>query len=126
MSPTAALVCAKHSFMFSVILFWGREDGASTGKGSKRQGKRGECQRGQSGVRGVWLPSLPSPEEALENTDNKNSCSLAKRKCHFYPWLVLGTTGATSPMGSGPRGSPGPGGRAGQHSLDPKIKGQRV
>lgn len=56
------------------------------------EGKWGSC--------GVWLPSLPSPEEALENTDNKNSCSPAKRKCHFYPGLVLGTTGATSPMGS--------------------------
>lgn len=62
---------------------------------------------GNRGSRGVWLPSLPSPEEALENTDNKNSCSPAKRKCHFYPGLVLGTTGATSPMGSGARGSSG-------------------
>lgn len=79
---------------------------------------------GKRGSPGVWLPSLPSPEEALENTDNKNSCSPAKRKCHFYPGLVLGTTGATSPMGSGARGSSG--GTAGEHSLDPKTKGQRV
>lgn len=100
-SPTAALVWAKHSFMFSVILSWGREGGTSAGRGSKRQGKRGEWREGKRGSHGVWLPSLPSLEEALENTDNKNSCSRAKRKCHFYPGLVLGTTGATSPMGSG-------------------------
>lgn len=87
--------------MFSVILSWGREGGTSAGRGSKRQGKRGEWREGKRGSHGVWLPSLPSLEEALENTDNKNSCSWAKRKCHFYPGLVLGTTGATSPMGSG-------------------------
>lgn len=71
---------------------------------SVREGKRGS--------RGVWLPSLPSPEEALENTDNKNSCSPAKRKCHFYPGLVLGKTGATSPLGSEAAGGQlRPGGR---------------
>lgn len=61
MSPTAALVCAKHSFMFSVILFWGWEGGTSTGKGSKRQRKRGEWWRGQSGVPWnlVTLPAIP-------------------------------------------------------------------
>lgn len=76
------------------------EDQRDRGRGvSGREGKRGSP--------GVWLPSLPSPEEALENTDNKNSCSPAKRKCHFYPGLVLGTTGATSPMGSGAGSSSG-------------------
>lgn len=60
-SPTAALVCAKHSFMFSVILSWGREGGTTTGRGSKRQGKRGEWQRGQAGVSWslVTLPAIP-------------------------------------------------------------------
>ena len=67
----------------------------------KETGEEGEWREGKRGSRGVWLPSLPSLEEALQNTDNKNSCSRAKRKCHFYPGLVLGTTGATSPMGSG-------------------------
>ena len=67
----------------------------------KETGEEGEWREGKRGSRGVWLPSLPSLEEALKNTDNKNSCSWAKRKCHFYPGLVLGTTGATSPMGSG-------------------------
>lgn len=78
--------------MFSVILSWGREGGTSTGRGSKRQGKKGECQEGKRGVPWslVTLPAIPrSPEEALENTDNKNSCRWAKRKCHFYPGLVL-------------------------------------
>ena len=83
-------------------------------------------QRASGGSRGVWLPSLPSPEEALENTDNKNSCSSAKRKCHFYPGLVLGKTGATSPMGSEDEGQLRPGGRTGERSPDPKAKGQRV
>lgn len=46
---------------------------------------------------GVWLPSLPSPEEVLENIDNKNSCDQAKRKCHFYPGLVLGTVEPPAP-----------------------------
>lgn len=81
---------------------------------SVREGKRGS--------RGVWLPSLPSPEETLENRDNKNSCSPAKRKCHFYPGLVLGTTGATSPMGSEAEGQLRPGGRTGEHSMDPETK----
>lgn len=72
---------------------------------SVREGKRGS--------RGVWLPSLPSPEEALENRDNKNSCSPAKRKCHFYPGLVLGTTGATSPTGSEADAQLRPGGKTG-------------
>lgn len=102
MSPTAALVWAKHSCMFSVILSWGRgRPGTSTERGSKRQGKRDEWGSGQAGSLGVWLPSLPSPEEALENTDNTNSCSPAKRKCHFYPGLVLGSAGATIPTESG-------------------------
>lgn len=87
-----------HVLSHSVL---GGEGGTSAGRGSKRQGKRGEWREGKRGSHGVWLPSLPSLEEALENTDNKNSCSRAKRKCHFYPGLVLGTTGATSPMGSG-------------------------
>lgn len=81
---------------------------------------------GNRGSRGIWLPSLPSPEEALENTDNKNSCSLAKRKCHFYPGLVLGTTGATSPMGSGARGSSGQETGLDSTAWTPKIKGKRV
>lgn len=77
----------------------------------------------EQGSLGVWLPSLPSPEEALENSDNKNSCSMAKRKCHFYPGLVLGTTGATSLKGSRPRGSSGQ--EAGLRSLDTKSKGHK-
>lgn len=109
MSPTVALVWAKHSFMFSVILSWGQatEAGPAQEEDQRDRGRGVSGWEGEQGSLGVWLPSLPSPEEALENSDNKNSCSLAKRKCHFYPGLVLGTTGATSPMGSGPRGSSG-------------------
>lgn len=109
MSPTAALVWAKHSFMFSVILSWGqaREAGPAQEEDERDRGRGVSGWEREQGSLGVWLPSLPSPEEALENSDNKNSCSQAKRKCHFYPGLVLGMTGATSLMGSRPRGSSG-------------------
>lgn len=81
------------------------------------------AQRASRGpVESGYPPAIP---EEAQNTDNKNSCSPAKRKCHFYPGLVLGTTGATSPMGSGTRGSSGQG-RPGKHSRDPKTNGQRT
>ena len=93
------------------------EDQRDRGRGvSGREGKQGSP--------GAWLPPLPSPEEALENTDNKNSCSPAKRKCHFYPGLVLGTTGATSPMGSGAGSSSGQEAGLGSTAWTPRPKGK--
>ena len=79
----------------------GAKAGRAQEEDQRDRGRGVSGERASGGSHGVWLPSLPSLEEALENTDNKNSCSRAKRKCHFYPGLVLGTTGATSPMGSG-------------------------
>lgn len=101
-----------------------RKAGPAQEEDQRDRGRGVSGEEGNRGSHGVWLPSLPSPEEALENTDNKNSCSPAKRKCHFYPRLVLGTTGATSPMGSEARGSSGQKAGLDSTAWTPRPKGK--
>lgn len=94
--------------MCSVILSWGAAGRAGTGSRSKRQGKRGEWQRGQAGVPGslVTLPAIPRGSR-LRTQTTKTAVAGPRGNAISIPGWSWGRLEPPSPKGSGTRGSSG-------------------
>lgn len=104
MSPTAALVWAKHSFMFSVILSWGqaREAGPAQEEDERDRGRGVSGWEREQGSLGVWLPSLPSQEEALRTQTTKTAVAWPRGNAISIPGWSWGRLEPPASWGQGP------------------------
>lgn len=111
--------------MFSVILSWGREGGTSTGRRSKRQGKKGECHRGQAGgpVESGYPPCHPQRKRWRTQT-TKTAVARPRGNAISIPGWSWGRLEPPAPWGQRTRGSSGQGAGLESAAQTPRPRGR--